>query len=363
MTFQTNPIALANLFTALLSLCVAVVCVYRKHNPGALLLAGLMGAITVWGACGMLEAAAVRAPDKILWSQCSYLGIVSAPVFWFLFASRYAHHDHWFPRWFRAGIWVFPAATFLVAITNPWHHFLWGAITPGPDPDVLVYSHNFWFWLHLAFSYILMLAGTVLLLLGLQRPRRARTAQSLLIILGALIPWIGNIIYIAGLSPILGLDLTPLVLVASGTLIAANILQFGLLDLVPMARDAVVEKMLDGIIVIDPQDRVVDINPAARALFPEAGDDFVGRPARSFFLGWPSLSERLKNSAESHAEILMGEVAERTMDVRASIIKNEKGKTIGRMVVLRDITTRVQMERALLEVQTRLIERGERPLQ
>jgi len=354
MIFQTNTIALANLVTALCSLLVVMFCIYRKNNSGAMQLAALMFAITLWAICGMLEAAAVQLPDKILWSQLSYFGIVSTPVIWLIFAVRFARREHWFPIWARWGLWLFPVATLTVALTNPWHQLLWGEITPSRYPNVLVYTHNVWFWLHLGYSYLLMLAGTALLILGLQKSRHQRTVQSVLILLGALIPWAGNMIYASGLSPIPGLDITPLVLVFSGSLIAADILQFGLLDLVPLARDAVVERMPDGVIVIDEQDRVVDINPAARELFSGSGSDFIGRPVRSFFLVWSSLSERLKDASESHAEIQLGGATQRSLDVRASVLKNEKGRVIGRIAVLRDISARVQMETALLEMQTKI---------
>jgi PAS domain S-box-containing protein len=360
MPFETNPIAQADFLSAALGLLIVMLCLYRKNNPGALQLAALMGAITFWTLCGALEAAATQYYDKIFWSQISYVGIVATPVFWLLFASRFAHHDRWLPTWFRWAIWVLPVLTVGIAFTNTWHHLLWGAIEPSQYPNVLIYTHNIWFWVHFCFSYLLMALGTLLLIHGLRRTWQQARAQSLLILLGALIPWAGNLIYAAGLSPIPGLDLTPWTLLASGAFIATDLLSFGLLDLVPLAREAVVEHMLDAIIVIDPRDRVVDMNPAAHKLFPEAGADIVGQPVQSFFLVWTSLAERLKRSPESHAEVQLGGAVQRTMDVRASIFRGDQGQVMGRLVVLRDISSRIQMEKALFEIQGQLESQEER---
>jgi PAS domain S-box-containing protein len=360
MPFETNPIALADFLSAAVGLAIVMLCLYRKNNPGAMKLAALMGAITFWAMCGALEAAAKLYYDKILWSEISYIGIVATPVLWLFFASHFANHDKHLPLWFRWAVWILPIVTVGVAFTNPWHHLLWGTIEPSQFSNVLIYSHNIWFWIHFTYSYLLMLAGTLLLLMGLWRTRSTRTAQSLLILFGALIPWVGNLIYALGFSPIPGLDITPWALLASGAFIAAAILNFGLLDLVPLAREAVVEKMLDAIIVIDPRDRVVDMNPAAHQLFPDAGPNLVGQPVQSFFLAWPNLAERMKRYPESHAELQLGGTVQRTMDVRASILRGDKGQTLGRLVVLRDISSRIQMERALLEIQNQLESQEER---
>jgi PAS domain S-box-containing protein len=360
MTFHTNPIALADLATAILALIVAAFCIYRKNNPGALNLAALLGAIAMWAGCGALEAAALDTQDKILWSQISYFGIASTPVFWFFFAARFARRDYWLPRWSRVAIWIIPIATVIIAFTNPWHHLLWGEIVPSQFPNVLMYPHNVWFWVHLGYSYLLMLCGTVLLVLGLRHSWEQRKAQSVMILMAALVPWIGNLVYISGFSPIPGLDLTPWTLLASGCFIAADILSFGLLDLVPLAREEVVENMLDGIIVIDRQDRVVDINPAARSMFPDAGHDFIGRPVRPFFLVWSSLSERLQSSPESQAELHLGGPSQRTLDVRASTFRNRQGSAMGHLVVLRDITARIRMEKAMQYIQQQLAEQEEK---
>jgi PAS domain S-box-containing protein len=360
MIFQSNPIALADFLSAAIGLALVMICIYRKNNPGALKLAALMGAITIWAVCGALEAAAADYNDKIFWSQISYVGIVAAPVFWMLFASRFANHDHFLPTWFRWGVWIIPAATVGIAFTNSWHHLLWGDIVPSQSPNVLIYTHNIWFWVHFVYSYLLMLMGTLLLFFGLRRTWGQQKAQSVLLLFGALIPWVGNLIYALGLSPIPGLDITPWALLASGAFIAADMLSFGLLDLVPLAREAVVENMLDGIIVIDSQDRVVDMNPAARALFPEAGTDLVGKPVQSFFLVWSSLAERLKRQPDSHAEVQLGGEVQRNMDVRASLFKTGRDKVMGRLVVLRDISARIQMEKALLAIKAQLENQEER---
>ena len=198
MMFQTNTITVAMLVTALISLALTGYCLYRRTNPGAMPLGAVMAAVTVWALGAMLEAAAVGKADKILWAMWTYFGIVATPVFWLLFATRFAHRDHWLPRWARWALWILPACTLVLVFTNDFHHLIWGEIEFGSDPNTLVYSHGAWFWLHAVYGYLLLLTGTVLLALGIGRSRSRLGIQTLLIILGAAVPWLGNILYVAG---------------------------------------------------------------------------------------------------------------------------------------------------------------------
>ena len=59
--------------------------------------------------------------------------------------------------------------------------------------------------------------------------------------------------------------LTPFAFTLTAVLVAIGVNWFHFLDIVPIARDRVIESMTDGVIVLDEQDRVVDINASGRA--------------------------------------------------------------------------------------------------
>jgi len=89
---------------------------------------------------------------------------------------------------------------------------------------------------------------------------------------------LGNVIYITGLSPVPGLDLTPVMFTLTGLTLTLGIFKFRLFSLIPVARDALVESMSDGVLVLDEQNRIVDINPAARQLIGSAAGSAIGQP-------------------------------------------------------------------------------------
>ena len=84
------------------------------------------------------------------------------------------------------------------------------------------------------------------------------------------------LISILHLSPFPGLDLTPLVFSISGIFYAYGLFRYRMMDLAPIGRDAVLEKMGDGMLVVDDITRVVDINPRARSFLNKGIDHPVG---------------------------------------------------------------------------------------
>jgi N-terminal 7TM region of histidine kinase len=75
------------------------------------------------------------------------------------------------------------------------------------------------------------------------------------ILVGVLAPWLANAVYLLGLGPLPNLDLTPFAFSLTGLALGWGLLRLRLLDafvgLIPTARDAVVERMRDGVVVLD----------------------------------------------------------------------------------------------------------------
>ena len=241
-----------------------------------------MVAVFIWSAGAAIEYATIGIPGKIFWGKVQYLGVVTCPVFFLLLALEFSHLDHWLTRRTVTALFLVPAITLLLAFTNEWHGLLWPTVTPvgAPEDNLALYGHGIAFWIgSVGYSYLLMMIGTILLLRAAMRFPAIYRRQAGMLTLAVLMPWGVNIVYVAGFSPIPGLELTPLVLVFTGTIFAWNILRLRLLDLAPVARDTLIETMADGMIVLDAGDRVVDINPAAQRFLGTATSIRIGQPA------------------------------------------------------------------------------------
>jgi PAS domain S-box-containing protein len=344
---QAVPYVLALVGAAVVSAAVALFAWRRRPAPGALPLALMMLAAAEWSLTYALELGGAGLSIKVFWVMAEYPGIVAVPVTWAIFALQYTAREKWLTRRALLAMLGVPLITLLMAWTNGAHGLMWREfrLDGGGPFAVLAITYGAWWYVHIAYSYLAFLIGTLLLLQVLVRSPHLYRGQTGALLIAALTPWAGNMIYIFGWGPFPHLDLTPFAFTLSGLLIAWAFFRFRLLDILPVARDTVIESMNDGVIVIDAQNRVVDLNPAARRLLGPMPAGIIGQPAAQVFDAQPTLVQRFRDETETHMEIALGEEeAQRTYDLRISPLYSWHGHLAGRLVVLRDITERVQAE-------------------
>ena len=349
MNFELTPYAIASACTAAVAAVVALLAWRRRRVAGGAWLALLMTAVAMWAGAYVFEYAAVGLPAKLLWAKLEFVGGATAPVFFLLLALQYNGFETWLTKRNVALLFVVPAVALGLAFTNEWHNLIWTSVAlSGTGTNLAVYSHGPGYWiLTIGYSYLVILAATVLFTWAIFRFPAVYRPQALTIMLGALAPWAGNLVYVTGLSPVPGLDLTPPILVFSGVMFAWNIVRFRLLDLTPVAREAIVENMPDGMLVLDEQCQMVDINPAAQTMLHVTAAQMLGRPALEALEPWPPLAQVCVGPA-GHLEIRLegAEPSEaRDIDVLHTLLPVRPRSAPGHVLMLRDVTRRAEAER------------------
>jgi hypothetical protein len=265
MTWQFSPYTVILGFTAIISFAQVWHVWRQRISAGRQYFVLLMMSVGWWALAGALEMAVVEIPAKIFWSKISYIGIVALPVFWFYFALDFGRRIHWLSALHHKLLWLIPIVVFALTATNEWHGLIWPEIVPiSPQPGaILLYGHGIAFWLNIIYIYTLLAAGTLLIVQSVLYTSSLYRYQAVTILLAVAIPWLANMLYVSGVNPLIGVDLTPLAFSLTGLLIAWALFRFRLLDLIPVAREAMIARMTDGVIVIDVSDRVIEINAAA----------------------------------------------------------------------------------------------------
>lgn len=321
----------------------------RRGAPGGLPLAWLLLAIALWCLTSALHTISTDTPSRVALAKIQYLGIASVPPLWLLFALDYG-------RWYvvsgyrLALLWVIPLLTIGMAWTNEWHGWLWRSITPASAaPDArLVYNHGPWFWLAVGYNYLLLMTGTVMLGRALRNRPPPFRRQSLTMVAAVVIPWIGNVIYLARLIPIPGLDVTPLAFTLSGLLCVWALFHYRMLDLVPAARERVIENLNDIVLVLDRRQRLVDANPAAAHIFEQAPAQLIGKPLAELLPDHVDLFTTGRAAQETTTEIVLSRRGEpRHFELYVSPVRDNRGRIQGQLLVLHDITVRQQVALAL----------------
>jgi PAS domain S-box-containing protein len=303
---------------------------------------------TAWWSFGYaMELNSIDPEIMLLWAKVEYLGIVAIPPLWLLFAARYADDDLPVARHFWLSLSVIPLITFLLVTTNELHHLIWASVEVRTVDALrlLAVTRGLWFWVHTVFSYTLIVVGSMLLLRTVWNTAAIYRSQIVLLSASALVPLIGNVIFVTGLIPLSYLDPTPLLFALSGLLIIWGDNRSRLHAVVPIARGLVIEKMSDGVVVLNAQQQVADLNQAAEQIFHCAAARAIGSPFTALYADWPEIALPLIDGPDTAIEMTRGEMPARsTFDMRVSALANRRGQDKGYLIVLRDITERKQAE-------------------
>jgi len=202
-----------------------------------------------------------------------------------------------------------------------------------------------------AYSYLMMLLGSLLLLRALHFYPPHYRGQSLILLLSATFPWFGNLLYLSGNIPLQGLDPTPLCFALTGIVFAIDLLYLRMLFMLPIARGNAFNAMDDGIVVIDRDKIILDINPAAASLFGKPGAVLCGQRLQVAAL------LAVTDQDGTHQVELNGPGSRSILEVRTFPVR-ECGVTLGgRMLVLRDISRQRMAEEALHQAYQQLKKR------
>jgi len=238
-----------------------------------------------------------------------------------------------------------PALDVALSWSNELHGLIWREIklVRVGSLALLDLKYGLFFWTHAFYGYLLLATSAVLLVRAVLFSSGLRRRQCAVLLAGAMMPWLANLLYLTKLSPLDYLDLTPFGYSLTGLIVMWGLYRYRLLNAVPIAREKVVEHMRDAFIVLNEQNRFVDLNPPAQALLGVSPGQVLGTSALPFFAAWPDLVERFQHEAEGLAEIVLNRNgAPRHYAVQVSQLTNRRDRVIGRLLLLQDVTDRVR---------------------
>ena len=345
-----NFYSIALLISTAVSILIAIYAWRRRPAPGAAALILFMAGAAIWSFGYAFELASLNLDTKIFWAKVQYLGIVTVPLMVLIIAIEYSGRENWLtPR--NLGILSLePLIIIILVWTNELHGLVWREIYIIDDGlFALGLAYGPGFWINVIYSYLLLLASVILLLQTFFRPSQFYRAQVGVMLLSIMFPWIANALYQLDLNPFPGLDLTPFAFTLTGVGVAWGLFRLKLMEISPIAHYAVFENMSDSVIVLDAQQRIVDINPAGRLLLSQAEHRIIGKPLDQMLPEWVEIRKRSSGETEFEEEITLGNGHRtKSFDLIISPLFNRRQVNKGQIIVFRDITARKKMESELV---------------
>jgi PAS domain S-box-containing protein len=245
----------------------------------------IMLSMSLWSITYAFEIGLSDIELKYFFARLEYIGIAFAPVAWFLFAAEYSGTSTEFVRKYKKTFFILPLLAIFSVFTNNFHkmYFTSYYLDNSGEFPLLVLVHGPFFWAFYLYSFILIILGIFFFFnqfIHLTAPYRAHAAIALL---AACVPVLGNILHISDIGPFELFDPTPFTFTITGIILFWGIMQHEFLNIIPVARENIIESMNDGYIVVDPACSIVDINKAALELIGNTKKDVIGKDLNEFF--------------------------------------------------------------------------------
>ena len=299
-----------------------------------------------WSLGALFTAVAADATSQIFWLRFLtiwQLPVVTAATFFLL---EYAGLRRRLAPRPLALLWIPPILFAVLIVTDPIHHFAWASL---PSINGVVDANRaLGVNISLGYSYLLAALNIgILAWLFITSPRH-RWPAGLMIFAQVGARTVFELGTRSGLLPAVGLDAMVLLLLFA--LYALVLFRFHVLDPVPAARAMAIEQMRQAMLVLDPQGRIADVNPAAERTLGRRAATVRGLPVLEVLpLGdlLPGPADR-DGTARGELDLGAGTLA-RHYTIEAVPLRGKQGHELGQLLLLHDVTEQRKTQARLLE--------------
>jgi len=336
----TQTYAIALVFMAMISVGLMVFGWFKKSNPLGRSYSGLMMVISAWI---ILFAVVLLVPESLtrLFSTLEYMAILALPVAWLMFAYAFSGIRGWNTPGSIIIILVLPVVLFVVAVIYPDtgllynHHAVFDHV-----PQVIFPNRTkLWLIIHIIIALTYFIVGTGLMLRKINNSPQVQSNQAVVLTIGVLVPWIGNITFILRIMPFHNFDLAPFVFALAGALLAWGLFYNRFINIINLAQRLLIERMSDGVIILDKQNWILDMNTVVQAIFRVQKANIIGQPIQNLLKPFPEIVPLMRHTTRKNEEIIIPQGnSMRYYNLDISPIFSDKGSNMGKMLLFKETT-------------------------
>jgi len=302
------------------------------------LFVALLSADAVWVG---VKAAALLGSDTLrywLLHLSTAVGLTSVSL-WVLFAVAYSRR----PLSVRTPAVALVVGHYVFAVgalvTNPLHGRYWTAFVRHTEPFRYYETVPGVAWIA-SYTVLLLLLVVSLYYLGelFVKSRHRTSASTLVLLVGALLSMLPNLLTTAGVLPVDGYDHTGMGTVLFAVLSTVAVYGLGAIEIEPIARDDLLDHVSDAILVTDADRRIVDYNAASVDLPADRPvEEWIGTDLATVL---PAVLDAVAvdGGCEDRGTVgIEGNGDRRHYSVLHSPVE-ERGDVVGHSFVLRDVT-------------------------
>jgi PAS domain S-box-containing protein len=327
-----------------------------RRRTGLPSLALVLLATLLWSGAAALELAHPALADKAYWADVKFLGICLLPPAWILFVLRYTGRGGWLSLATLLLLALEPIAVVSILANASTHDLIQAATEAAPGGTVVLRGGRL-LPVHTAYTAAVLAIGSLVLavtLVGLSRVYR-RAAGALLAALA--LPWLASLAWLLRLEPLGGVDPTPFAWLVTALVLVWGVVRVRLPLIAPLGRGLVLETIHDGVLVLDPDGRIADLNTAAQAVLRVAASEAAGRPLAELLPQAAGLVAAGPALQQARTELALHDPVPnltRWYELTRTVLRDQFDTPIGQVVVLHDVTARRRAENELRVSQAQL---------
>ncbi|QIA08420.1 histidine kinase N-terminal 7TM domain-containing protein [Draconibacterium halophilum] len=317
--------------------------------------------VAIWAFSYALEFGTPVLEEKVFYSQMSYLGIAFIPVSYFFFTTAFSQKFRLVNKRNILITLIIPIITLVLVFTNDKHGLIWKNYSLNSSTNILHYQHGIWFWIFDIYTFTLIAWGIFNLISSISTFTRFYQKQIRLLIIASLIPVIANLMYIFNINPVPGFDWTTVSFVVTGLIIAFGIFRYKIFELIPLAREKLLTTMNEGVLVINTNGIIEEVNPALIKIFNLNEKTIIHSNFIKTFKNYPDIIELLKSVDDRFTDFeLQNKNQTNYFQIRISALYDQLGKYNGKLMVLSDVSSIRLAKIQLTEKNKQLKEQNQR---
>lgn len=322
----------------------------RRRTRAAFALAGLAAAEALWILGYIAQLLSSGLTTVLFWNDVQFLGAVSVPFFFLVFSIRYSYQGS--PFHAIQLKYFIPAPVGVLFLI--WTDKITGLFRQNPYIAAgypfarLIFTDGVTFPFFTIYAYSFIILGVILLVVSYLVAPRLYRYQIGVVLAGILVPWVVATFAALGWVNVGLHQITPLSFGISNTIIALALFRFKMLDIVPVAREILIEKMKDPVVVLDSEGLLVDLNPSAQQLFNKRIESLVGKPLATIVPEIDLLKmASLSNDSHSYGIQFASGKDIRFFEVDATLLSQSPSQKSGFLLVFHDVTNLKRTEQEI----------------
>jgi PAS domain S-box-containing protein len=322
----------------------------KFRGPGSKTVGLMMFFGAIWMSAFALEIGSSSFGAKLFWDFMEYIACLVLPVAWLIFILQFSGREHLITRRSILLLSVIPSIFLIVILTNSSHGLMWNDVRFDPYSVYLELVKSFGplYWAFEAFEFAYIFIGVYFVIQMIVRSSRVYLYQATAVLLASFIPPIGIILGALKLFSFTRYNIGAIATGISIWIVGWNIVRFRLVDTMRLARQTVLERMNHGVIVLYAENEVVYLNEVAANWIGHSRGEVIGAKIEDYWQQWPGGCELATDHEEIVKEITVGiGEEERNYETRISPLLDWRGRLVGQVVLIQDITERIRSEKAL----------------